>query len=160
MLFRSILVMAIGFVGSGLFRSEVSVAMAVGDVVQVGNERIRFDGVETFSRSNYQTMEGSFTLLNSGRIVHPERRQYPVQKNPTTEPGIDSTLGRDVYVVLSEVTKDKWAVKVWVNPLVSFVWGGGFIMLIGLMLTLSMRRRAIRQRQATMQASDSEGSLV
>ncbi len=155
-----ILVMAIGFVGSGLFRSEVSVAMAIGDVVQAGNERIRFDGVKTFNRSNYQTVEGSFVLLNSDRTVHPERRQYPVQENPTTEAGIDSTLWRDVYVVLSEATKDKWAVKVWVNPLVSFVWGGGFIMLIGLTLTLSIRRRATTQRQATNPVPGGEDSLA
>lgn len=155
-----ILVMAIGFVGSGLFRSEVSVAMAIGDVVQVGNERIRFDGVESFSRSNYQTVEGSFMLLNSGRIVNPERRKYPVQNNPTTEAGIDSTLWRDVYVVLSEVTESKWAVKIWVNPLVSFVWNGGVIILIGLALTLSTRRQTIKQRQTASSTPGSESSLA
>ena len=155
-----ILVMAMGFVGSGLFRSEISVAMAPGDVVQVGNERIRFDGVKGFSRSNYQTVEGSFMLLNSGRSVNPERRRYPVQTNPTTEAGIDSTLWRDVYVVLAEATEERWAVRIWINPLVSFVWGGGFIMLMGLTLTLSTRRRAIEQRQAAIPAPGGESSLA
>ena len=140
-----ILVMAIGFVGSGLFRSEITVAMKQGDVVQVGSERIRFDGVDAFSRSNYQTLEGKFTLLNSGRVVTPERRKYPVQEAPTTESGIDSTLLRDVYVVLAEAAGDHWAVHVYVNPLVSFVWNGGIIILLGLFLTLSTRRKSLKQ---------------
>lgn len=154
-----ILVMALGFVGSGLFRSEVTVAMTAGDIVTVGGERIRFDGVKEFSRSNYQTVEGSFVLLNSGSIVHPERRRYPVQTNPTTEAGIDSTLWRDVYVVLAEATDKNWVVRIWVNPLVSFVWGGGLIMLSGLALTLSTRRRTVKQRQVAP-APDGESSLA
>lgn len=155
-----ILVMAMGIIATGLFRSEVSVGMAVGDVVQVGNERIRFDGTKKFPRSNYRTEEGSFTLLNSGRTVKPERRQYLVQKNPTTEAGIDSTLFRDVYVVLAEATKDKWAVKIWVNPLVSFVWSGSFILLVGLVFNLSTRRRTVKERQSAKSASSSESSLA
>ncbi|MFV1997735.1 MAG: heme lyase CcmF/NrfE family subunit [Acidiferrobacterales bacterium] len=155
-----ILVMVIGIIGVGLFRSEVSVAMAVGDVVQVGNERVRFDGVKTYSRSNYRTEEGSFTLLNSGRIIKPERRKYTVQKNPTTEAGIDSTVWQDVYVVLTEATKDKWAVRIWVNPLVSFVWSGSLILLVGLAFTLSTRRRTIKQRQTANSTSRSESSLA
>ena len=141
-----ILVMAIGFVGSGLFRSEMTVAMKTGDVVEIGGERIRFDGVDAFPRANYQTVEAKFTLLNSGRIVQPERRKYPVQAAPTTEAGIDSTILRDVYVVLAEAAGDHWAVHVYVNPLVSFIWNGGIIILIGLFLTLSTRRKALSQK--------------
>jgi len=155
-----ILVMVLGIIGTGLFRSEVSVAMAVGDVVQVGNERVRFDGVKTFSRSNYRTEEGSFTLLKSGRVIKPERRKYTVQKNPTTEAGIDTTAWRDVYIVLTEATKDKWAVRIWVNPLVSFVWSGSVILLMGLAFTLSTRRRKVKQRQAAKSTSRSESSLA
>jgi cytochrome c-type biogenesis protein CcmF len=149
-----ILVMAIGFVGSGLFRSEMSVAMKTGDVVEVGGERIRFDGVDAFPRANYQTVEASFTLLNSGRIVQPERRKYPVQAAPTTEAGIDSTILRDVYVVLAEAAGDHWAVHIYVNPLVSFIWNGGITILIGLFLTLSTRRKALGQKTSASRTAE------
>jgi cytochrome c-type biogenesis protein CcmF len=141
-----ILVMTIGFVASGLFRSEISVAMAPGSVVEVGGERIRFDGTGAFSRANYQTIEGRFTLLNSGRVITPERRKYPVQAAPTTEAGIDSTVLRDVYVVLAEATGEQWAVHVYVNPLVSFVWDGSILTVIGIFLTLSTRRKALKRK--------------
>ncbi len=140
-----IVVMTIGFVASGLFRSEITVAMKPGDVVQVGSQSIRFDGLDSFTRDNYRTLEGRFTLLDSGRVVTPERRKYAIQPAPTTEAGIDSTVWRDVYVVLAEAAGDHWAVQVYINPLVSFVWNGSVIMVLGLFLTLSTRRKSLKK---------------
>ncbi len=152
-----ILIMALGFVGSGLFRSEISVVMAPGDVVKVGGERIRFEGVSTYNRANYQTLEGQFTLLNSGREMTPERRKYIAQPQPTTEAGIDSTLLRDVYVVLADATGDKWAVHVYINPLISFVWIGSITLLLGLGLTLSNPRRSRHRSGAGAVSKEAKG---
>jgi cytochrome c-type biogenesis protein CcmF len=144
-----ILVMTIGFVGSGLFRDEVTVAMSEGDVVEVGGHRIKFEGVAGFSRANYQTLEGRFVLLDDGsRVLNPERRKYPGNQPPTTEAGIDSNWLRDIYVVLAEATDTHWAVHVYVNPLVRFVWLGTVVMLGGLFLTLSQRRRLVVRDEA------------
>jgi len=140
-----IVIMAIGLTGSGLFRSEKSVLMQPGDVVEVGSERIRFDGVSAFERANYLTLQGRFALPDRGVVVLPERRRYPVQDMPTTESGIHATLWRDVYIVLAEqppnTSGDKWAVHVYINPLVQWIWGGSLVMLCGLLLSLSSRRR-------------------
>jgi cytochrome c-type biogenesis protein CcmF len=87
-------------------------------------------------------MQASLTLLDSGRVVRPERRQYLRQEMPMTETGIDSTMLRDVYVALGDATgDDRWAVHVYVNPLVRFIWTGGLIILSGLFLSLTGRRR-------------------
>ena len=64
-----------------------------------------------------------------------------------SETGIDSTPLRDVYVVLAEATASdanaaagtKWAVHVYINPLVGFIWAGGVIILMGLGFSLSDR---------------------
>ncbi|MCR4348196.1 MAG: heme lyase CcmF/NrfE family subunit [Sulfuricaulis sp.] len=138
-----IVIIALGLVGSGLFRSEASVNMVPGDVVEVAGERLRFDGVSPQRGQNYNAMQGRLTLLNSGREVRPERRQYMRQEMPMTESGIDSTLLRDVYVAMADSTGgDRWAVHVYVNPLVQLIWIGGLIILSGLFLSLSTRRRA------------------
>jgi cytochrome c-type biogenesis protein CcmF len=142
-----IVIMALGFVGSGLFRSEVQVAMSPGDVVEVGGERLRYEGVRFLQRDNYAAAQGTLRLLNSGRVVHPERRKYPRQEAPSTETGIDSTPLRDVYAVLADPMNNawqpeaKWVVHVYINPLVQFIWWGGGVLLLGLLLGLSTRRR-------------------
>jgi cytochrome c-type biogenesis protein CcmF len=139
-----IVVIALGLVGSGLFRSEASVNMAPGDVVEVAGERLRFEGVAPRRGQNYDAMQGRLVLLNSGREVRPERRQYMRQEMPMTESGIDSTMLRDVYVAMADAAGEgRWAVHVYVNPLVRFIWTGGLIILSGLLLSLSGRRKNI-----------------
>src|SRR5581483_10385100 len=97
-----IVIVALGLVGSGLFRHEASVVMAPGDALPIAGETLRFEGVRTDRRFNYRTVEARFTLLGSGRVITPERRVYPQQGAPMTETGIDSTPLRDVYLVLGE----------------------------------------------------------
>ncbi|HYM48574.1 MAG TPA: heme lyase CcmF/NrfE family subunit, partial [Burkholderiaceae bacterium] len=137
-----IVVIALGLVGSGLFRSEVTVVMAPGDVVEVGGETLRFDGVRELRRDNYAALQAQLTLIDTGRRVFPEKRRYPRQEELMTESGVDSTLLRDVYTVLAEASDGgrRWAVHVYVNPLVQLIWLGGFVILAGLALTLSGRR--------------------
>jgi cytochrome c-type biogenesis protein CcmF len=132
-----ILIIAIGLTGSGLFRAERAVAMAPGDVLEIGSERLRFEGVQTLKRDNYIALQGRVTLLNDGTLLTPERRRYPVQEAPTTEASIDSTALRDVYVVIGEQTGARWAIHVYVNPLVQFIWFGGGVILLGLALSLN-----------------------
>jgi len=137
-----IVVIALGLVGSGLFRSEMTVLMAPGDVMEVGGEHLRLDGLRQLRRDNYAALQATLTLLDSGRAVHPEKRRYPGQEQLMTETGIDSTPLRDVYTVLAESPDgQRWAVNVYVNPLVQFIWGGGAIVLAGLLFSLSSRRR-------------------
>jgi cytochrome c-type biogenesis protein CcmF len=148
-----IVVIAIGLTGAGLFKEDKSVVMEPGDVVQVGGERLRFDGVRSFERQNYSSLQGQFTLLDRDAKLFPERRRYPVQEMPTTESGIHSTLLRDVYVVIAEPVSSegrmKWGVHIHVFPLIQWLWGGGIVILAGLALTLSNPRRSRRDVPAT-----------
>jgi cytochrome c-type biogenesis protein CcmF len=158
-----IVIIALGLVGSGLFRSELMVTMAPGDVMDIAGERLRFEDVTVVQGGNYQAMRGRFTLLNSGRTVAPERRRYMRQEMPMSETGIDSTPLRDVYVVLAEASGEgsagageKWAVHVYINPLVGFIWAGGLIILLGLGFSLSdrsgRRQGTAKQAKATTPA--------
>ncbi|HSW52470.1 MAG TPA: cytochrome c-type biogenesis CcmF C-terminal domain-containing protein, partial [Sulfuricaulis sp.] len=136
-----IVIIALGLVGSGLFRSEAAINIAPGDVVEIAGERLRFEGVAPVRGPNYEAMQARLTLLDSGRVVLPERRQYMRQEMPMTDVGLDSTILRDVYVALGDATGGgKWAVHVYVNPLVQLIWIGGGIIIAGLLLSLSGRR--------------------
>jgi cytochrome c-type biogenesis protein CcmF len=149
-----IVVVALGLVGSGLFKSETSVVMAPGDVVELQGEQLKFEGVRTVQGPNYRAVEARIRLLKAGRTVTPQRRTYLRQQAPMTETSIDSTPLRDVYVVLGDAVDDRrWAVRAYVNPLVQFIWIGGAIMLSGLGLTLSGRRRAARVKETVSAAA-------
>ena len=144
-----IAIIAVGIVGSGLFRSEKTITMAPGDVVEVGGERLRFDGVRQLPGPNYRSIQARVTIEGSGRAVYPERRTYLKQEQPMSETGIDSTPLRDVYVVMAESAGDgRWGMQVYVNPLVQFIWFGGFVIISGLALGLSRKRKPATESPA------------
>ncbi len=149
-----ILVMAIGLVGSGLFRLEKSVIMAPGDVVTIGSERLRFDGVHSLTGENYVALQGKLTSLDHGFVLTPERRHYSGQDDmPTTNASVDSNPLRDVYAVMGSADPGgggRYVIQLFVNPLVQFLWLGGMTMVFGLGMTLSFKVR----RAARVQAAD------
>jgi cytochrome c-type biogenesis protein CcmF len=143
-----IVIITLGLVGSGLFRSFETVVVGPGDTVEVGGERLRFEGMRDVTGPNYLAVQGRFTLLNNGRVIAPEKRNYMSQQMPMTESAIDSTPLRDVYVALSDPAGAmRWSVRIYVNPLVQFIWGGGMIILTGLALSLSGRRTRTREQE-------------
>jgi cytochrome c-type biogenesis protein CcmF len=121
--------------------------------LQIGGERLRFDGVQQFRHDNYLTVQARLTSLNGSYTLTPERRRYPVQEAPTTEAGIHSTLLRDVYAVITEPDSGRWGVQVYVNPLVQFIWLGGMVIISGLGITLGYRVRRMIRSPATAPAS-------
>jgi cytochrome c-type biogenesis protein CcmF len=58
---------------------------------------------------------------------------------PTTESGIHSTPLRDVYVVLTESRDGRHTISFYVNPLVQWIWAGGTLIGLGVLVCLSER---------------------
>ncbi|GMG84750.1 heme lyase CcmF/NrfE family subunit [Paralimibaculum aggregatum] len=110
---------------------------------QCGNEGERaFKGTEA---RNFRTEMGRFRLMDGDTqvaLMCPEKRDYPVQRMPTTEAAIDSTLARDVYVVLGDRQTDgeSWAVRSYHKPLAAWIWLGCLVMGAGGLMSLSDRR--------------------
>jgi len=152
-----ILVIAIGMIGSGLFRQEQVVLMAKGDVIEIGGETLRFDGVKQFKKDNYFSLQGQFALLGTDVVLKPERRKYPVQEAPTTESGIDATWARDVYIVIGEIVDGRYSVHAYVNPLVQWIWAGAFIIVFGIGWSLSQR---LREKRASAAVASSHGDVA
>jgi cytochrome c-type biogenesis protein CcmF len=150
-----ILIIAIGLVGSGLFRAEKIVVMAKGDIVSIAGHELRFDGTREFAKDNYFALQGRLALLGTDIVLTPERRKYPVQEAPTTESSIHSNWLRDVYVVIGESHGERWSVHLYVNPLVEWIWFGGFVLIAGILIALSQRIRLPSRVRSTANATGS-----
>ena len=55
------------------------------------------------------------------------KNYYFVSNTITTEAGILHTWFRDIYIVLGDQNDKLWNIKVYINPLVNFIWLGVFI---------------------------------
>ena len=62
----------------------------------------------------------------------PERRMYWLEQQPASIPSIHSTMGEDLYVILTAIEADGSAtLKLHRNPLVNWIWLGGFTFVLG-----------------------------
>ncbi len=126
------------------YETERDVRMVPGETVALGGYDFKFNRVEQRNGPNYNASVGIFDVYQDGeKVVHlePEKRLYLVQRMPMTEAGIHSTLTRDLFIAMGEPLDDgAWAVRVYIKPFVTWIWGGAAIMALGGVFSISDRR--------------------
>jgi cytochrome c-type biogenesis protein CcmF len=137
-------VLILGITVSSTGKEERILAIRAGETAELAGYTVRFEGVREVQGPNYIAQQGSFAVSRGDTAVASivsEKRFFPVERMPTTEAGIDTTLFRDLYLVLGEETTDgAWTVRLYYNPLVVWIWGGAAIMALGGLVSLSDRR--------------------
>jgi len=130
---------------------ERDLKMNVGDSTQISGYTFTLRGVRDVNGANYEAAQGIVEVTRDGKPVttlRPEKRVYRVQRNPMTEAAIRPGFLRDLYVSLGEpVEGDAWIVRVYVKPLIGWVWGGCLMMAFGGLLAASDRRYRARARR-------------
>ncbi len=135
----------LGMVGTLAFGTEHIGTMKPGDVLELAGRSIRFERVHPLTGPNFQEQQGIFALLDAagaprGEIVS-AKRFYPVRQMATTEAGIRTIGFSQLYVSLGDATKDGGiVVHVWWKPLVTLIWLGGVVMMLGGAVSLTDRR--------------------
>ncbi len=136
--------MVSGIVATSVYQTERIVVMKPGAIIDVAGFQLTFKGVEPQKGPNYQEQYGTFDLMVDGKALttlHPAKRLYDAPPQPTTEAGIYNAWSGDLYAVLGDPQPDGgYAVRLYFNPLVRFIWIGALIMFIGGGLSLSDRR--------------------
>jgi len=83
-------------------------------------------------------------------VMTPERRMYWLEQQPASIPAIRSTLREDLYVILTALEADGSAtLKVHRNPLVNWIWIGGYTFVLGALLVLWPHPERRRDRDPT-----------
>jgi cytochrome c-type biogenesis protein CcmF len=131
---------------------ERDVTMLPGQSTQVGDLRFTLDTFRERQGPNFRAVQGVVTVTDTARgdrvvaRMTPEKRIYRVQTMPMTEAAIRSGLKGDLYVSLGEpVDGGAWIVRVYVKPLVTWIWGGCVLMALGGLLAITDRRYRARR---------------
>ena len=83
----------------------------------------------------------------------PEKEFYKGQNQPVSEVDVLSTIVEDIYIILADFSEDESAtLKVYLNPMVSWLWTGGWVIAFGTMICmwpdrLEQRRRLDRMKK-------------
>ena len=132
-------VMIIGITFSSIYQKEYNFNLTVGDEINIDNRELKFESINIVEEKNYQSLRAYFILEKEGKLVSyikPGRNYYPVSKMITTEAGIYHDWLKDIYITLGNNDNNVWFVKIYINPLISFIWIGVFIMIFSSIIAI------------------------
>jgi cytochrome c-type biogenesis protein CcmF len=150
-----IVLIFLGITGSSAFQSEGTYTVAPGESFSLGRYQMTFNQV-TFSQTpRADSYVASVDVAHDGTAVAslaPAREFFPKFRNqPASEVDIYHTLREDLYLVLLSAADDGSATfKVYLNPLVSWIWLGGIVLIVGGVVTMLPD---VRERRFAYQAS-------
>ncbi len=140
-----VILVAIGVIGSRFYQVETQRNLAIGETMTITSEflgtyELTYQGLRDGPSPDDRIItEAVLTVSHNGRPVGsliPNREFFVVQQQPMTIPDKRSTLADDLYVILAgwEGTGETATFKAYINPLVNWLWIGGFVFIIGTLI--------------------------
>jgi len=144
-----VIVLFIGLAGSA-FNQSKELEMGLGDSIQLNGYKLVCQSFTQDSNPNYDTDYALIDLFHNGKKITqlaPEKRFYIASQQPSTIVAIHSTLAQDIYVVFEgrDNQTDKPIIKVFLNPLVNWIWIGVGIIVFGTFIALVPPLKPIRR---------------
>ncbi len=136
-----VLVMAFGIIGTELFQQQTQLRMQTGESVTLGHYEMVFNGVERYpGPDDLIITEATVDVYANGRLVrtlNPRTELYTRTGQPMTIPNARSTFTEDFYVLLvnwEPTSADAATFRIYLNPLINWVWAGGIIFVLGTLI--------------------------
>lgn len=140
-------VMAIGAAFSGAYTTEKDMYLAVGQSEPIGQYSVTLKDLRDGQGAGYDWLKADLAIVKDGENVAslgPERRVYDKFGDMQfSEVDVASGPGGDIYASLLGLDKDmKVLVRISLEPMVSWIWIGGWLMCLLPLLGLVRRRPA------------------
>ncbi|HEY1419466.1 MAG TPA: cytochrome c-type biogenesis CcmF C-terminal domain-containing protein [Candidatus Dormibacteraeota bacterium] len=129
-----LVVLAVGIAGSHLWQQEKDVTLAPGQQVSVAGYTLTYTGTQQRQLSDHTEFIAAMRF--GGSTMEPSRATYAgLGGQSLTHVAISTTPLADLYVVLAGTGADGSAsFRVFVNPLVTWIWTGGGVIILGVLL--------------------------
>jgi cytochrome c-type biogenesis protein CcmF len=147
----AILMIGAGAVGSQVYQQQTQATLSPGQSVSLAGYTITADGIQTTNPPGVKVIDGMLTV--NGEQLRPEKQYFDnFPQQPSTKVGLRSTPFEDLYVVLGGWDGDgptaSISLAVFINPLVSWIWSGGVLLLLGTLISLWPAPLPSRQRSS------------
>ena len=132
--------MATGVLGSNVYQLESDATLRQGESKTVGPYTLTYQALNSYTVANKDVVEASVAVQDNGRAVGtivPTRFFYHQSDQPVTEAAIRTSLRDDLYILLAgwDQNGSSATFKVFVNPLVVWIWIGGLLLLLGTLVS-------------------------
>ncbi len=136
-----VVLMAIGIIGIEIFQTESQGTIAQGETLELGEYTIQYESLAEFNTPDGRNVARAVVgVEKNGTYVgelYPRRDFYFDSQQPMTIPGVRSTWEDDLYIILVDwmpASSQGATFKVYLNPLVNWLWLGGIVFILGTMV--------------------------
>lgn len=152
-----VLMIALGIIGNEFYQSEQDANLAKGQSVKIANYEITYDNMAFDRGPNFDRATAHMLVTRGGQpagVIEATKLFYDKNpEQPMTEVGLRAGVVEDVYVVLAGYDSggQTASFKMFVNPLMSWMWVGGLVMILGVLVS-AWPRRSVQTAEAGQRA--------
>jgi cytochrome c-type biogenesis protein CcmF len=154
-----VVVIVVGLAGAA-FNQQKEQEMGFGDKLQIGPYTLVCDNYTQEDNPNYSIEYAILNVYKNGKPLgqmFPAKKFFKASQQPDTIVANHSTPQEDLYVIYAgkNLDTDKPIIKVFINPLVMWIWTGVFVLIFGTLVAMlpAMSAAAVPQAQRVRASS-------
>jgi cytochrome c-type biogenesis protein CcmF len=136
-----VLIMGFGIIGSNVYQQQTQIRLQAGESTTLGDFTMQFNGVREYPGADDLIIrEANLDVFKNNQLVKtltPRVELYTRTQQPMTIPDARSTASEDFYVLMVNwegVTATEATFRIYINPLINWVWAGGLVFMIGTLI--------------------------
>jgi len=133
-----VMLMFIGMTGISAFSMEKEGVLKKGESMTIKNYKLTNIGVDQYKTAVADVISASLRVEKDGKflgIMNPSKEFHTLQEQLVTEVAIRSNYKEDLYLILGSVQNDgSIFLKVKVNPLITWLWWGTYVLVVGTLI--------------------------
>jgi len=139
-----VVLMAIGIIGTNFFQQQTQGQIKEGEQLVLGRYMVTYKGLQTtMPEADKEVTTATLSLYRGGQYLgdlHPSREYYLSSGEPVTIPGVRNSVEDDFYTILAGWDQDGATFKLYVNPLINWLWAGGVVFILGTLIAAWPRK--------------------
>lgn len=146
-----IIMMALGIIGNTFFQMEAQGTLKRGESLAIKDYVLTYSGLRQVQQPTHTEVLAPLQVTRNGQdigFVQPQKNLYfKTPDQPTSEVGLRIFATEDLYAVLAgwDGNGESASFKVFVNPLMIFLWLGGLVLALGTLTSLWPHTQSVRK---------------
>ncbi len=142
-----VVMIVLGITGSSGFKQEKVMNLKRGEKSNFGSYVIMYEDFSNYTTENKEVTQAVLGVYKHGQKITtllPGRFLYFADRQSTSEVAVYSTLSEDLYVILNGYDENQdISVKIFVNPLVVWIWNGGIVIALGFAIVIWGKKQRV-----------------
>ena len=135
----SVVILAIGIIGSSGLQTHKEINMPINSTTTIGEYTLEYTGSATIEKADHTILASQIVVSRDNRASTREMLPQTIyydnfETQPTSRVAIIPFMKEDLYIFQSGVDANSATFAIFINPLVNLVWVGSSLMIVALMI--------------------------